>query len=122
LKFGIRTSAPATAHPAIDYEGRKEFVIDAACFPGSSGSPVFLFNTGGYASRQGSLTVGTRVILLGVLYAGPQHSVTGELQIVTVPTKHEVVPFSRIPNNLGIVIKSSQLLALDSLFRQAMGV
>ena len=29
--------------PVKDYEGRKEFMIDLACFPGSSGSPVFLY-------------------------------------------------------------------------------
>lgn len=116
----LRKGVTAT-HPAIDYEGRKEFMIDAACFPGSSGSPVFLFNTGGYASRRGGLTLGTRLMLLGILYAGPQHTVTGELQIVTVPTKQEVVAFSRIPNNLGLVIKSNQLLELDKLFCQTMG-
>ena len=30
-------------HPKIDYEGRSEFLI-AAIYPGSSGSPVFLYN------------------------------------------------------------------------------
>jgi hypothetical protein len=29
-----------------DWNGRKEFLIDAACFPGSSGSPVILFDIG----------------------------------------------------------------------------
>lgn len=27
----------------FDYNGKKEFVIDAACFPGSSGFPVFIW-------------------------------------------------------------------------------
>ncbi len=31
-----------------DWNGRKEFLIDAACFPGSSGSPVMLFDIGSY--------------------------------------------------------------------------
>ena len=36
-----------TATPAFrDYCGRDEFLIDAACFPGSSGSPVFILNQG----------------------------------------------------------------------------
>ena len=30
----------------LDYNGRKEFLIDAACFHGSSGSPVFLRKMG----------------------------------------------------------------------------
>lgn len=32
-----------------DYNGKKEFLIDAAVFPGSSGSPVFIFNEGSYS-------------------------------------------------------------------------
>ena len=35
-------------HPCRDYNGKKEFLIDAACFPGSSGSPVFILNENGY--------------------------------------------------------------------------
>jgi hypothetical protein len=105
-------------HPAIDYEGRKEFMIDAACFPGSSGSPVFLYNTGSYARRGGGVMVGTRLMLLGILYAGPQHTATGEVRIVNVPTRQAPVAFSRIPNNLGLVIKSSRLLEFDGVIRR----
>ena len=28
----------------LDFEGRAEFLIDASVYPGSSGSPVFLYN------------------------------------------------------------------------------
>ena len=34
-----------------DWNGRKEFLIDAACFPGSSGSPVILFDVGGVSNK-----------------------------------------------------------------------
>ena len=106
-------------HPNLDWNGRPEFLIDAACFPGSSGSPVFLFNQGGYATKSGGLVIGpSRVKLLGVLYAGPQHSVSGEVQIVQVPTQNVAVAVSSIPNNLGIVIKSSQLTAFDHIFER----
>ena len=43
----LRKGVTAT-HPNFDYCGKKEIMIDAACFPGSSGSPVFIFNEGGY--------------------------------------------------------------------------
>lgn len=33
-------------HPNVDYNGEECFLIDAAVFPGSSGSPVFIFNNG----------------------------------------------------------------------------
>lgn len=93
-------------HPNLNYEGREEFLIDAACFPGSSGSPVLLYNLGTYTNRQGATVVGTRVQFLGILYAGPQYTVEGEIEIVPVPTEMKPIPVLRIPVNLGVVIKS----------------
>lgn len=113
----VRRGVTAT-HPNRDYEGRQEFMIDAACFPGSSGSPVFLYNIGSWANRQGATIMGgVRVKLLGVLYAGPQHTATGEVRIVNIPTKDTPVAISRIPNNLGLIIKASRLLEFDAVLR-----
>ena len=39
----IRSGITAS-HPAIDFRCKPEGVVDMACFPGSSGSPVFLYN------------------------------------------------------------------------------
>ena len=36
------------------YQGKTEFLIDAACFPGSSGSPVFVYNNGSYGGFGGA--------------------------------------------------------------------
>jgi hypothetical protein len=113
----LRRGITAT-HPNIDYEGRKEFLIDAACFPGSSGSPVFLFNASGWTDRKGNTMMGaTRVKLLGLLYAGPQHTATGEVRVVNVPTQQRAVAISTIPNNLGLVIKAVRLGEMDALMR-----
>jgi hypothetical protein len=112
----LRRGVTAT-HPGVEYEGRREFMIDAACFPGSSGSPVILYNTGGYYVPNGSFAIaGTRIQLLGILYAGPQHTVNGELHVVAVPTRQEIQAISRIPNNLGVVIRSSRLRDFDDQF------
>lgn len=48
------------------FEGERRFIIDAGVFEGSSGSPVFLFNQGAYATKEG-LTVGNRLLLLGII-------------------------------------------------------
>lgn len=69
----IRKGITAT-HPKLNYNGKMEFLIDAACFPGSSGSPVFLANLGSFTGKNGSLMAGFRIALLGTLYAGPQHT------------------------------------------------
>lgn len=98
----------------LDYQGKGEFMIDAACFPGSSGSPVFIINEGGYTSRQG-LVVGNRAILLGILYAGPQITATGEIVVVDVPTDMRPVPVSRLMINLGYCIKSLRIMEFEPL-------
>lgn len=99
-----------------DWNGKKEFLIDAACFPGSSGSPVLLFEIGNYQTRN-ALVMGSRIKLLGILYAGPQHTIEGDVQIVAVPTQQKAIAVAAIPNNLGIIIKSEQLLAFEGLLK-----
>lgn len=104
-------------HPCIDYNGKKEFMIDAACFPGSSGSPVFILNENGYTDKKGTTHLGAkRIIFMGTLFAGPQHIATGEIRIIQVPTVQTPVSLSSIPNNLGVVIKSERILELEKLF------
>src|SRR5262249_54262203 len=56
-------------HIAVDFQGKKQFLLDASVFPGSSGSPVFLFNKGMFADRQGNTNIATRFAFLGVIAA-----------------------------------------------------
>lgn len=56
-----------TATPVWDdFQSRPGFLIDAGVFPGSSGSPVFIFNQGAYATKDG-LTIGNRILFLGMI-------------------------------------------------------
>lgn len=104
-------------HPCIDYNGKREFLIDAGCFPGSSGSPVFILNENGYRDKKGNVFLGkSRIHLMGTLYKGPQFVATGEIGVIDVPTKLAPAVFSSIPNNLGYVIKSERILELEKLF------
>jgi V8-like Glu-specific endopeptidase len=105
----VRRGITAT-NPKYDYNGLPIFVIDCACFPGSSGSPVLIFNQGGYTDAHGTTHVGaTRIILLGVLFAGPQHVAEGEIQTIEVPLAQVPISLSKIPNNLGFVVKASKI-------------
>lgn len=113
----IRRGVTATPF-ARDYQGRSEFMIDAACFPGSSGSPVCLLNQGSYAGRDGGLTIGNRFALLGVLYAGPQHTAAGEIIVENIPTAARPIPISRIPSNLGNCIKAEKLRDFEPMIRE----
>lgn len=110
----LRKGITAT-HPNKDYNGAKEFMIDAACYPGSSGSPVFIYNEGSYSSSPNTITMGSRILLVGILYAGPQFTATGEIHVVNVPTSNKPIVVSRIPNNLGLIIKSEKLLMFEDI-------
>lgn len=112
----VRRGVTAT-HPGIDYNGKKELMIDAACFPGSSGSPVLLYNPTYYTDKKGNTNFSPRVKLLGILYAGPQYTASGEIQIIDVPAVQKPISISRIPNNLGLVIKSFVLDDFESMLK-----
>lgn len=115
----IRRGTTATI-VSLDYEGKKEFLIDAACFPGSSGSPVLLCDIGGYRDKQGNLKWGSsRIVLLGILYAGPQLTITGEIKVVTIPNiQQKALSVSHIPNNLGYIIKSQRILEFIPIIKK----
>lgn len=105
-------------HPANDYNGKQEFMIDAACFPGSSGSPVFLYNVSNYANKSGNIIIGSRFYFLGILYAGPQYTNTGEVKVIDIPTKTETISVFHMPINLGYVIKSKKLFDFNEILRK----
>jgi hypothetical protein len=103
--------------PYLDFEGRPEFMIDCACFPGSSGSPVFLYHIGSYVNKsQNKVTLGGRIKLLGILWGGPQYLAPGVIKAVPIPTAVQQMAVSRIPNNLGYCVKAEQLLAFEEHF------
>lgn len=105
----IRRGITATPY-FIDYEGKNEFLIDCAIFPGSSGSPVFLLNQGAYSTKSGRLTIGNRFKLLGIVCKTYLHNSYGVIKIIDIPTALTQIPSVPIPNNLGICIKSDRIL------------
>ncbi len=115
----VRRGITATPY-RLDYEGKKEFLIDAACIPGSSGSPVFVCDVGIYGDKFGQMILGgSRVYLLGILYAGPQMHVTGDIKVTTIPTaQRKILSVTNIPINLGKVIKSERLLDFIPLIKE----
>jgi len=105
-----------TASPlSKKYNGKDEFMVDMACFPGSSGSPVFIYNRNGYLDRRtNSYNIGAqRIVLVGILYAGPQIANNGQI-ILTQPPRVMVAAMM----HLGNVIRSSALHLIDAEFRK----
>ena len=100
-----------TASPAmLDYNGESKFLIDCSIFPGSSGSPVFLYNFPAYI-EDGKVSFGERCALLGVVSSVLVHDVEGTVEEVDIPTATTVTK-SLMPSNLGVVIKAREILKL----------
>lgn len=97
---------------AKNYNGKNEFMVDMACFPGSSGSPVFVYNKNSYYDRKTNSHIlgSSRVKLVGILYAGPLITNTGAI-VLAQPPSIQVAAMM----HLGNVIKSTQITVLDEI-------
>lgn len=96
----------------FNYNNAPEFIIDIAVFGGSSGSPVLAKKR----FRDQNDNEISKTFLLGILYAGFQHTANGEIKIVQIPQNQKAIIQTSIPNNLGIVIKANQLNAFRELW------
>lgn len=105
----IRTGIIAS-NPKLDFNGSKQFIIDAQVFPGSSGSPVYIDLI--YENfKNGQIVLGERKVkLLGIVAMTMIRN--NELQAINTNTKfitQEVL-------GLGIVFKSTAIKELiDSM-------
>lgn len=93
-----------------NYNGKREFLIDMQVFPGSSGSPVILFDKYGYTDKKGNYYLDKkRIHLMGIVHAVFQKNAQGTLQPIQIPTATTVISNTPIPIGLGIVVKSECL-------------
>jgi hypothetical protein len=106
LRRGITAS-----HPIVDFQGKSIGLADIASFPGSSGSPILIINEGSFTSQDG-FCIGSRLIFLGVLYAGPQFTANGDIKIVEIPTAKTPISRTNIPTHLGYYVKAKELITL----------
>jgi hypothetical protein len=102
------------AHPAINFNNDNIGVIDCACFPGSSGSPILLYNNSGYADKSVVMIGRERIIFLGVLYSGPIFSAEGNIKIEEIPTQQKIGIDTQVMINLGYYIKAKEILTLKN--------
>lgn len=117
--FPIFRKGYTACHPAIDFNEDGIGLADIACFPGSSGSPIYIFNQGGYQDKKGNTYMGaSRLILIGYLYAGPQYTAQGNLIIQTIPTQQKISTSTPIMANLGYYIKVSEILEFKSMIER----
>jgi len=99
------------SHPFLPWNGTRQFVVDVACFPGSSGSPIFRIQEGMIQKGSG-FSPGVSLELLGTLWGGPTFSAEGKIIPTAIPTSNAGIPVTQIMMNLGFAVPAD---ALDDL-------
>ena len=108
--FPIFRKGYTASHPALDFNEKGIALADIACFPGSSGSPILILNEGGYTDNRGNINIGqSRVLLLGIQFAGPVFNATGELIVAPTPTSQALMAVTPVMTNLAYYVKASEL-------------
>lgn len=104
-----------TATPmGLDFEGRPEFLVDAAVYPGSSGSPVFLYDKEAVGGRP--------LYFVGVISAVFFKEEATRLVSGPVPSSEPTGLFCSEMIDLGLVIKSSEVSQLVEAYLEAAGL
>lgn len=90
--------------PEVDYDAKPCFLIDGSVFPGSSGSPVFLYRSGAWSTRDRQLRHGEQLRLLGILGSAYLREDDGAIR------------FEEIPAALRPIVKTPQMIDLGVVF------
>lgn len=103
-----------TATPiGLNFEGRAEFLIDAAVYPGSSGSPVFIYEK--------TLSTTPSLYFVGVISAVFFKEEATRLVSGPVPSNEPTGLFCSEMIDLGLVIKSSEVKNLVLSYLRSAG-
>lgn len=106
-----------TATPIyIDYNGKKEFLLDIPIFSGSSGSPIVLFNEGSYSTKKGGINIGSRISLLGINVQSIDYMAGGHL--ILPPNNPTIQTSTYVPMNIAVIIKSEELLIFKPILKK----
>ena len=117
--FPIFRKGITASHPAVDFNNKNIGVVDMACFPGSSGSPIFILNENGFTDRKGVTHIGAkRLIFLGVLSSGPKFTSTGEITVEDIPTQQKTLSKTPVMINLGYYIKAEEILTFEEKIKE----
>jgi hypothetical protein len=111
----IRTGAVAS-DLSVDYNGKPDFLVDIAVFPGSSGSPLVYMDEGVPSIGVVEFSQSPRMSLLGIAAESITWKTTSKVTIVPIPTAYELeanVPFQI---NLAVIIKAEKLRYFDDYF------
>jgi hypothetical protein len=99
----IRRGTTAS-HIGIDFDGLPDVAVDIACFPGSSGSPIAIYDP--------HFLPTSTARFIGVLYQGATLSVQGIATRTNIPTRLSDSAGYEAMINLGFAIKARKVREL----------
>jgi len=100
-----------TATPVyLDYNGKKQFLIDASIFPGSSGSPVFLYDNNIHWTKKDGKPSDSRTLFLGIVSEAYLYEEENEVKRITIPAQEILKSSHKQMLGLGIVFKSETII------------
>jgi hypothetical protein len=105
----IRRGTTAS-HIAVNFKGKRQFLIDASVFPGSSGSPVFWYDRAITIDATGNAIMAERSLFLGIISEVYQCIEYNQVVTVPVPTVNVPIAIGYQMIDLGIVIKSEVIV------------
>lgn len=109
-----------TATPMmLNFEGRPEFLIDAAVYPGSSGSPVFVYQP--EVLRPTQSRDSKRFLFAGVVAAVFFREEENHLVPVPVPANNHPMTMGSEMIDLGLVIKGEAVIAAITAYLREAG-
>jgi hypothetical protein len=100
-----------TATPIyLEYDGERKFLIDAAVFPGSSGSPVFIHDNNIHWSKTNREPNDSRILFVGIISKRMTFDTEGKIIVRDFPAKKEKTPLIHENIHLGIVFKPETIM------------
>lgn len=105
------------SHPNKDYQGKKDTLLDIAIFPGSSGSPVFIYNSCVYSTKEGNFVGGPRILLLGIVYNEYCFDEKKQVEVIEIPAVQTLAYTEHTHLNLAVMIKSEKILDFEKMLQ-----
>lgn len=122
--FPLIRRGVTASHPAVDFNGASEFALDIGVYSGSSGSPVFLFESGLIKQNksENAFSPGLRFGLIGTLWGGPRINEKGQVQIDSVPTSKQMTAEVGVRMHIGYAVKSTKTIELFQEIKSQLGI
>lgn len=106
-----------TATPLfLSYNKKNQFLLDIPIYPGSSGSPVVIFNNGVYLDKKSrALVVGSRFYFVGIADESKEYAAKGTTSEIN---GKEIETTTWLPFGVAVAIKSYELFDFTHLLKQ----